>query len=77
MNRGPEYLSPEDLAYLMGTDNLRSAMNQHRTIREALTPPELIAEKRCKQNLTIFEYCKYVGDDYEHVHFILRGVRPK
>lgn len=61
---------------LMGTENRKSAYNLHRTIREALTPPALLAGGRCKANLTILEYCIFTGDDYRHVYFTLRGEYP-
>ncbi|MEM6272369.1 MAG: hypothetical protein AAF998_23350 [Bacteroidota bacterium] len=85
MNRGKHYLSPEDLADLMGTDNMNSAYKLHKTIREALKRCRNAGAGRCgqkcqcppKRNLTILEYCRYVDDDYRHVYYMLRGEPPE
>ena len=69
MNRGKYYLSPEDLMTLMGTYSKRSAYKVHQNIRESIKPG--------KMNLTIMEYCKYSGDDFEEVFLMLRGEKPK
>ena len=84
MNRGKAYLSPEDLARLMGTDSMNTAYKHHKTIREALKRCRNQRHGGCadkcqcppKRNLTILEYCRYVDDDFEHVYFLLRGEMP-
>ena len=85
MNRGKAYLSPEDLAELMGCSSMNAAYKHHKAIRDALHSCRNLQAGKCelkcvcppKRNLTILEYCRYVDDDYRHIYWILRGTYPE
>lgn len=64
-NAGKIYLTPQDLAVLMGTTRMNTAWARHKTIREAIKPGKI--------SLTIKEYCEFEGDNFSEVINLLRG----
>ena len=66
------YMTVVDLQALMGYSEIH-AYRIHAEIRRALSPADFKREGKVKSNLTIREYCKYVGDDFEEVWRALRG----
>lgn len=65
------YMTVVDLQRLTG-GNLKYAYRKHYQIRRALSPADSIGSGKVKKNLTIKEYCRYVGDDFEEVWGALR-----
>ncbi len=68
MNWGEIYLSVEDLKKLMGSYSQEYARNKHKKIRDELGKSD--------GSLTIGDYCRYSGDNYEEIYIFLRGKRP-
>jgi hypothetical protein len=64
MYRGKHYISIQDLMSLMGTENKSTAYARFRTICEAIQPG--------KRNLTIKEFCRFEGHDFEEIWEVLR-----
>lgn len=62
------FLSIKDLQHLMGTQWYNSAQKRHKAIREAIRPG--------KKDLTIREYCEFMGASYRLTCFFLRSVSP-
>jgi molybdenum cofactor biosynthesis enzyme len=67
MYRGEIYIIPEDLIKLKGCSRSR-AYAEHKTIREAVKPGSC--------SLTIWDFCKYMDQDYLQVYMFLRGHPP-
>lgn len=64
MYRGKHYLSIQDLKLLMGTENNSTAYHRFNIICEAIRPG--------KRNLTIKEFCRFEGHDFEEIWEVLR-----
>lgn len=71
INQGKIYISIPDLMKLIGCTK-KSAYRRHKTIRDALSEGGIQ-----KENVTIYEYCDHVKDNYCEVFLFLRGELPE
>lgn len=64
MYHGKHFLNHQDLKLLMGTNNITSAYRRHKAICEAIQPG--------KHSVTILEFCKHEGYEFDEIWKILR-----
>lgn len=72
----PIYMRTADLELLLDVCP-RYARDLHLKYRKLLTCEEDLSKGKCKERLTISEYCRLNHEPYEEIYFILRGKQPK
>ena len=68
MYQGEIYLSIQDMMRLMGSYNRNYAQRKHKAMREQI--------RKGKAGLSIGDFCRLTGDDYNEIYAFLRGKLP-